>query len=109
VPTRQSWLEFRVGGGRAEGDDTQTGVRLVERLSTGQRKVRFVASGERDEKLRPVKLDLGWLAGRTLQIEVFDQARGAWGHVLAGGFVLHEGEPATPASSGSSTSEAPPP
>lgn len=93
VPGPNSWLEFWIGGGRAEGADTQTGVRLVETLPGGHRKIRFVASGERDEKLRRVRLDLGWLAGRTITIEVFDFATGGWGHVLAGGFRLLEEPP----------------
>ncbi|MCC6333729.1 MAG: hypothetical protein IT380_07050 [Myxococcales bacterium] len=93
VPTPATWLEFWVGGGRAEGADTQVGVRLVETLPSGQRRVRYVASGERDETMRRVLLDLGWLAGRTIAIEIFDEATGAWGHVLAGGVTLYESEP----------------
>lgn len=85
-----SVLHFRVGGGRAEGFDTQVGVRLVEVLPAGQRAVRFVVTGERDEELRPISLDLGWLAGRRLFVEVFDDAVGGWGHVLASDFVLTE-------------------
>lgn len=90
VPTARSWVSFRVGGGRAEGADSQVGVRLVERLPGGGRKVHFVATGERDERLRPVRLDLGWLAGRRLVIEVFDEATGGWGHVLADGFTVYD-------------------
>lgn len=81
-------LHFRIGGGRAEGFDTQVGVRIVEQLSKGERRVRFVATGERDETLRPIVLDLGWLSGRTMYVEVFDEADGGWGHVLASDLVL---------------------
>lgn len=89
VPTASGWLEFRVAGGHADGAGAQVGVRLVERLPGGGRVVRFVTSGERDERFRPVTLDLGWLAGRELVIEVFDDALGGWGHILADGFVVH--------------------
>jgi hypothetical protein len=92
VPGLRSWLSFRVGGGRAEGFETQVGVRLVEHTEGGKR-VRFVASGEADERLRPAQLDLGWLAGRELSVEVFDEAVGAWGHVVADGFTVSETEP----------------
>lgn len=85
-----SVLHFRVGGGRAEGFDTQVGVRLVELLPAGQRAVRFVATGARDENLRPLSLDLGWLEGRRLVVEVFDDAVGGWGHVVASDFSLTE-------------------
>lgn len=37
-----------------------------------------------------MSLDLGWLAGRRLFVEVFDDAVGGWGHVLAGDFALTE-------------------
>ncbi len=90
LATSTTTLRFRVGGGRAEGFDTQVGVRIVERLRSGERRVRFVVTGERDEVLRPVKLDLGWLAGRALFVELFDDAQGGWGHVLAGNFVLSD-------------------
>ncbi|MCC6338136.1 MAG: hypothetical protein IT380_29595 [Myxococcales bacterium] len=90
VPGPKSWLEFWVGGGRAEGADTQVGVRLEETLASGVHKVRYVASGERDENMRRIRLDLSWLRGRTLSIVVFDQSQGAWGHVVAGGFSLSD-------------------
>lgn len=88
VAGQSSTLHFSVGGGRAEGFDTQVGIRLVETLGRGEQRVRFVASGERDERLRPINLDLGWLAGRTLHIEVFDESVVGWGHILVSDFVL---------------------
>lgn len=88
--TPTSTLHFRIGGGRAEGFDTQVGVRIVEELPKGERRVRFVATGERDETLRPIELDLGWLSGRTVFVEIFDEADGGWGHLLASDFVLTE-------------------
>ncbi len=88
IATPTSTLHFRVGGGRAEGFDSQVGVRIVEQLPTGARKVRFLVTGERDEVLRPIALDLGWLAGRALVVELFDDSEAGWGHILAGNFEL---------------------
>lgn len=90
VPSREGWLALTLAGGRAEGWDAQMGVRLVELVDGGRRRVvRFVASGERDERMRWLHLDLGWLAGRTLALEVFDDSTANWGHISAGGFSLH--------------------
>lgn len=88
VPTASSSLSFRVGGGRARGYGSQVGVRVVELGAAEPITIRFVASGEDDEVMRLNRLDLSWLAGRTLAVEVFDDAVGNWGHVLAGDFVL---------------------
>jgi hypothetical protein len=84
-----SWLELRVGGGRAEVQGMQVGVRVID-LSAGEPAPRMVFTGQGDERLRVVRTDLSPLAGRTIRLEVFDESSAHGGHVVADGFVLHE-------------------
>ena len=84
-----SWLELRVGGGRAEVQGMQVGVRVID-LSAGEAAPRMVFTGQGDERLRVVRTDLSPLAGRTVRLEVFDESSAHGGHVVADGFMLHE-------------------
>lgn len=72
-------LSFRVGGGK----NWWVGVRLVE----GDRTL-MAWHGNDSEELEEVRFALTPYAGRTLHIEVYDESRGRWGHVLADEFVL---------------------
>jgi arabinofuranosyltransferase len=72
-------LSFLVGGGKHK----RLGVRLME----GNRTM-LVWHGEDTAKLEQVRFALTPYAGRTLHIEVFDEWKGGWGHVLADEFVL---------------------
>lgn len=65
-------LRLRIAGG-----DRDVGVRL---RASGR--VIATWTGQRDERLRPVLLDLSAHVGQPLQLEVFDDAQGAWGHVV---------------------------
>lgn len=65
-------LSFRLAGG-----DSGVGVRLY----AGGRAI-AQWTGQRDERLRLVRLDLTAHADRPLQLEVFDGATGPWGHVV---------------------------
>jgi arabinofuranosyltransferase len=72
-------LSFRVGGGK----DELVGVRLME----GDRTM-MTWHGDDSENLAEVQFALTPYAGRTLHVEVFDETRGRWGHVLADEFVV---------------------
>lgn len=72
-------LSFRIGGGK----HWRVGVRLMD----GERTL-MVWHGKNSEKLEELRFALTPYAGRTLHIEVFDVARGGWGHVLADEFML---------------------
>lgn len=72
-------LSFRVGGGK----DERVGVRLMD----GDRTM-MVWHGHDSEDLEEVQFALTPYAGRTLHVEVFDEMRGRWGHVLADEFAL---------------------
>lgn len=72
-------LSFRVGGGKL----WRVGVRLMD----GDRTL-MVWRGDNSEKLTRVRFGLTPYAGRTLRVEVYDESRGMWGHVLADEFEL---------------------
>lgn len=77
--TADTVLSFRIGGGKHQ----LVGVRLMQ----GDRTM-MVWHGDDSEHLEEVRFALTRYVGRTLHIEVFDEMRGKWGHVLADEFVL---------------------
>lgn len=83
---KDAWLEFRIAGGKAEGYDSQVGVRLVD-LSTETPEPRMVFTGRGDDELREVRVDLSLLTGRLVRLEVFDESPRT--SIAARGFVLH--------------------
>jgi hypothetical protein len=72
-------LSFRIAGGK----DKRVGVRLIE----GDRTM-MAWHGQNTSKLEEVRFALTPYAGRTVHIEVFDELKGLWGHVLADEFVI---------------------
>jgi hypothetical protein len=79
IPQDGDSLLFLVGGGAVTG----VGVSLLD----GSRAV-ATYSGSNDERLRPVRVDLGPFKGKSLTVRVFDETRAGWGHILADHFVL---------------------
>lgn len=77
--TSGTLLSFRIGGGKS----LDVGVRLVD----GDRTM-IAWHGKDSEDLEEVRFLLTPYVGRTLHVEIFDEARGSWGHVLADEFVL---------------------
>lgn len=67
------FLGFLVGGGN------QQGKTCVNLLVDG--KVVRTATGKNDEKLAPCNWNVADLEGKEAQIEIVDQASGAWGHI----------------------------
>lgn len=72
-------LSFRIAGGK----HWRVGVRLKE-----GRRTLMTWHGQESSKLEEVRFALSPYVGRTVQVEVFDESRGRWGHVLADEFVL---------------------
>ena len=66
-------LVFLIAGGKGEG----VGVRL---LADGKEVA--VWRGENSERFAPVVHNLEAVAGKRLQLEIFDRERGSWGHVM---------------------------
>ncbi len=85
--SEDAWLCFNISGGRAEGYESQVGVRLID-LSAEEPTTRMVFTGENDDRPREVCADLAPFSGRSIRIEAFDESRSA--HVSADGFVLHQ-------------------
>ena len=82
----RSSLRFLIGGGAHPlGVEPATSVNL---LVNGQ-PVR-TATGNNDGTLRPVKWDLNDLAGQSAQLQVLDDATGAWGHLVVDQAVLSD-------------------
>jgi arabinofuranosyltransferase len=78
LATAGTVLSFRLAGGLGK-----TGVRLMH----GERTL-LTWHGHNSVELEEVRFSLTPFDGRTLHIEVFDEASRAWGHVLADEFVL---------------------
>lgn len=103
VAVEKMSLGLRVGGG-VEG----VGVALLE---SGQRV--HIWKGIGSEYLVNQSLDLTPWAGKTLQVEIFDESEGSWGHIVADEIVLYlpEGisaDSVMPAQADATASEAPP-
>ena len=77
-------LHFLIGGGRHPlGVEPATSVQLL----VDGRPVR-TATGNNDDRLRPVEWDVSQFAGRTAQVQILDDATGAWGHLMVDQVVL---------------------
>ncbi len=77
--TADQYLAFRIAGGEIQG----VGLRL---LADGEEAAvwrgRNPPRMPRDERFHLVVHPLGYLAGKTLQLELFDRDTGDWGHVM---------------------------
>lgn len=77
------FIHLRVGGGdRIE----ESGVRLLVDGVAVHR-----ASGRNTEVLRPVQWNVSAWRGKEARLEICDQARGGWGHVLVDDVVFSDG------------------
>ena len=88
VPFRVThrWATFRIGGGH----HPSTRVELV-RADTGE--VFFRASGNDQENMRLVRVDLKDHLGKKIFIRIVDQHSGGWGHVNFDDFRFHKQKP----------------
>ena len=73
VADADQYLAFLIAGGRGDG----VGVRL---LSDGEAVA--VWRGQNSEWFRQVIYPLADLAGKTLQLQLFDNETGGWGHIM---------------------------
>lgn len=80
-------MSFLIAGG---SDEAHVGVRLVVNGETVLRQ-----AGNDTEGFRRVFWDLRPFRGRNAVIEVYDDAPGAWGHVMADDFLLEPAMPTT--------------
>ena len=67
------YLAFLIAGGKGDG----VGVRL---LSDGEEAA--VWRGQNTEQFMPIIYPLADVAGKTLQLQLFDNESGAWGHIM---------------------------
>ncbi|MSU59454.1 MAG: DUF1080 domain-containing protein [Pedosphaera sp.] len=88
VPFRVTapFASFLVGGGSHEAT-------RVELVVAGSKEVIFQISGENDETMRPVVVDLSKHTGKNIFIRVIDNVSGGWGHINFDDFKLHEARP----------------
>ena len=82
----QPFASFLVGGGSHEGT-------CVELVRADTKEVFFRISGNNDEAMRPVVVDLAKHGGKNMFIRVVDQVSGGWGHVNFDDFKLHAARP----------------
>ncbi len=80
------WGSFLVGGGK--GKDTR-----VEIVDADSNNVLFQASGEQQENMRVVEIDLREHQGKQIMVRVVDASSGAWGHINYDDFRFHTGKP----------------
>jgi putative membrane-bound dehydrogenase-like protein len=92
ITVPQPWATMLVGGGEHE----ETRVEIV-RADTQQ--VVFQASGQNDEEMRRVVVDLRPHVGKPILVRLVDQHRGGWGHINFDDFRFHEQQPGPPAKS----------
>ena len=78
-------IDFLLGGGSHPG---LTGARLLVDGSP----VRTATARLHQEKPKPVVWEVGELVGQTARLEIFDQATGGWGHVIADHFLQTDRE-----------------
>lgn len=82
----RNFLHLLIAGGRHPlGSEPATSVQLL----VDGRPVR-TATGDDSTRLRPVEWDLRDLAGRTAQLQILDDATGAWGHLMVDQVVLSD-------------------
>ncbi|NOS70747.1 MAG: dehydrogenase, partial [Verrucomicrobia bacterium] len=82
----QPFASFLVGGGSQEST-------RVELVLADSKEVFFKVSGNNDETMKPVVVDLAKHAGKSIFIRVVDQSSGGWGHVNFDDFKLHANRP----------------
>ena len=76
----RDWLSFRIGGGN------HPGTTCVNLLVAG--KVVATATGRNENRMRLECFDLQPFAGASAELEIVDEATGAWGNVGVDDFVL---------------------
>lgn len=81
-PVTKPWATFLVGGGRSDA----TRVEILDRDGA----VLCTASGNNDEAMQPVLVDLGEHLGKTIRIRLVDEATGDWGHLNFDDFQFHD-------------------
>ena len=86
-PVTQPFASFLTNG----GEQAQTRVEVV-RADTGE--VIFKQSGENNEELKQVVVDLKGLAGKQIFVRLVDENRGGWGHLNFDHFRFHSTKPA---------------
>ncbi len=82
----QPFGSFLIGGGQSK----ETRVELV---TADDNKVFFTKSGQDQENLRPVIVDLQKQKGKKIYIRIVDSNAGGWGHVNFDDFRLHTQRP----------------
>lgn len=71
---QHSVLSFKVGGGKVR---RRVGLRIwLDGIAIG------TWAGQDSERLQQIHLDLSAYAGQELQLELLDQNKGTWGHIL---------------------------
>ena len=83
------WGSFLLGGGQTE----KSRVDIAD-ASTGE--LIFRASGEDNEGMRPVIVDLSKQVGKTIVVRLVDDSSKGWGHVNFDEFRLHAERPKFP-------------
>lgn len=83
IAVRQPWATFLVGGGR----DRST---RVEILGVPGGELICAASGNNDERMQPVIVDLTAHVGKAIRIRLVDEASGGWGHLNFDAFEFHK-------------------
>ncbi len=83
------FASFLVGGGSRPGT-------RVEVVAIDTSEVLFHASGDDDERMERVVVDLSSAQGRTLVIRLVDHESGGWGHVNFDDFRIHATRPRVP-------------
>ncbi len=91
VPFRVThpWASFLVGG----GSHPETHVELILQP---QNEVFFQASGEDQEDMQRVAVDLTRYVGKEIQVRLVDRHSGGWGHVNFDDFRFHSERPHVP-------------
>ena len=82
----RSHLHFLLAGGNhPPGSPGQTSINLIV---NGQ--VVRTATGDDTGVLKPIDWDVSALQGQSAQVQVIDQATGAWGHIMADQLLLSD-------------------
>ncbi len=80
------FASFLIGGGSSR----QTRVDIV---TADDNRVFYGASGQNQENLRPVVVDLQPIKGKKIFIRIIDQGTGGWGHINFDDFRFHATRP----------------
>jgi hypothetical protein len=82
------WATFLVGGGRNPA--TRVEILAADRAATGGGHILAAASGNDDEAMQPVLVDLSTHVGTSIRIRLVDEATGRWGHLNFDHFEFHD-------------------